>query len=260
MPIERRSVLRNLSRAAAVGAAGSFLSACGDNGHATPTSPASPSAAPSTPRRGPTSSASPAPLPDQIVHGPTERPLVALTFHGQGDPALADAVLATAERAGAHLTVLAVGSWLDTYPAMARRIVDAGHDLGNHTQHHVDISAMNAAAAYAEIQACAQRLHQLTGSIGSWFRPSQSRLATPLVQQQARKAGYQHCLSYSLDSLDYTDPGAAAVQRTVLAAVHGGSVVSLHMGHPGTLGALPVILTGLKQRGLRAVTATEMLR
>ncbi|KUO14790.1 hypothetical protein AQJ91_44750 [Streptomyces dysideae] len=69
-------------------------------------------------------------------------PRIALTFHGQGDPATAQALLTEAERHGAHVTVLAVGIWLDAHPALAHRIRDAGHDLGNHTHRHLDINAM----------------------------------------------------------------------------------------------------------------------
>jgi peptidoglycan/xylan/chitin deacetylase (PgdA/CDA1 family) len=184
---------------------------------------------------------------------------VALTFHGQGDPAIAESLLAEAERAHAAVTVMAVGSWLDEYPAMAARVLDGGHELGNHTQNHQAISTMDADRAYAEIARCAARLKQLTGSQGRWFRPSQAQDCTPTVAAQARRAGYQHCLGYDLDSLDYTDPGAAAVTRTVLEAVRPGSVVSLHFGHTGTVAALPAILDGLNRRGLRAVTTSELL-
>jgi peptidoglycan/xylan/chitin deacetylase (PgdA/CDA1 family) len=190
--------------------------------------------------------------------GPRGGSGVALTFHGQGDPALATSLLSEAERSGARLTVLAVGTWLDEQPQLARRILDGGHELGNHTLHHVDISAMDAAGAYAEIAGCAERLRRLTGSIGRWFRPSQAKDATALVAAQARRAGYQHALGYDVDSLDYTDPGAPAVQRRVLDAVRAGSVVSLHFGHPGTVAALPAILDGLRGRGLHPVTTSEL--
>jgi peptidoglycan/xylan/chitin deacetylase (PgdA/CDA1 family) len=287
MAVGRRCVVKNLSRVAAAGAAGGLLGACsgsgtgagGDGGAAgqgggagqaaagaaTSTAPAAgsipsrlPAAGAATP--APKSPSFPPDLPDQVRHGPRTRPLVALTFHGQGDPGLADAILTTAEHAGAHVTVLAVGTWLDTYPAVAHRVLSGGHDLGNHTQNHLDISAMSADDAYREIDACAQRLHRLTGSIGTWFRPSRAELATPLVLRLARKAGYARCLSYDVDSLDYTDPGAGAVRDTVLSAARAGSVVSMHMGHQGTLDALPAILDGLGKRGLHAVTATAMLR
>ncbi|KOG72626.1 polysaccharide deacetylase [Kitasatospora aureofaciens] len=197
--------------------------------------------------------------PVQIQHGPSRGSAVALTFHGQGDPKTATALLGEAERAGARVTVLAVGSWLDEQPAMARRILDGGHELGNHTQRHLDICALPADAAYAEITGCAQRLRKLTGTIGSWFRPSRAQYATDLVIRLARRAGYPHVLSYDVDSLDADDPGAPVVRRTVLDRARAGSIVSLHLGHPGTVAALPPILDGLHRRGLRAVTTTELV-
>jgi peptidoglycan/xylan/chitin deacetylase (PgdA/CDA1 family) len=66
-------------------------------------------------------------------------------------------------------------------------------------------------------------------------------------------------LGYDLDSLDWTDPGAAAVRRN-LAAASAGSIVSLHLGHRGTVDAMPRILDDLARRGLRPVTALELLR
>ncbi|MGW1227274.1 polysaccharide deacetylase family protein, partial [Streptomyces sp. NPDC002530] len=151
------------------------------------------------------------------------------------------------------------GSWLDAHPALARRVLDGGHDLGNHTQHHIDISALDETRAYAEITDCARRLRRLTGSIGTWFRPSRARDATPLVRRLAARAGYPHVLSYDVDSLDFTSPGAATVTRTVTGQIRNGSVVSLHLGYADTVAALPPLLAELDRRGLRAVTTTELL-
>jgi peptidoglycan/xylan/chitin deacetylase (PgdA/CDA1 family) len=184
---------------------------------------------------------------------------VALTFHGQGAVPIAGALLSEAERAGARVTVLAVGTWLDQYPQMAHRILRGGHDLGNHTLQHLDIAAMDAAGTYAEIAGCARRLRALTGSIGRWFRPSQTQYATALIERTARKVGYRTCVSYDVDSLDYTDPGPDAVVANVLGAVRRGSIISLHFGHPGTVTALPGLLRSLAARGLHPVTLTELL-
>ncbi|MFJ4839037.1 polysaccharide deacetylase family protein [Streptomyces sp. NPDC088746] len=258
-PVPRRGALR-----AAAGAllAGTSAVGCAAQGGAAR------SPAPAAARNGETGRSAPRPAatprrfpgqPVQIEHGPRGRPQVALTFHGQGDPALARTVLAEAERAGARLTVLAVGSWLDRNPGMARRILDGGHDLGNHTQSHLDINAMDETRAYEEITGCAQRLRRLTGSIGTWFRPSRARYATPLVQDLARRAGYPHVLSYDVESLDFTSPGVAAVTRKVAGELRNGSVVSLHFGYRDTVAALPLLLTEIDRRRLRAVTATELL-
>ncbi|MEU7553560.1 polysaccharide deacetylase family protein [Streptomyces sp. NPDC044571] len=260
---DRRSALR----AGAAVAAGTLAAACGTD---TRTPSARPAATPgdrgAPPKSGRAQAAAPAPAPRrfpgqpvEIAHGPRERPRVALTFHGNGDPATARAVLAEAEKAGARVTVLAIGSWLDAHPDLARRVLDGGHELGNHTQRHLAINAMPEAEAYAEITGCAQRLKRLTGSIGTWFRPSQTQYATPLVQRLAQRAGYPHVLSYDVDSLDFTSPGAAAVIRTVTGTIRSGSVVSLHFGYADTVDAMPSLLEELARRKLRAVTTTELL-
>ncbi|WBO63751.1 polysaccharide deacetylase family protein [Streptomyces camelliae] len=263
----RRGVLR---AGAGLVAGGALAAGCGAGqaGPTTtpdPTSPApSPSAVHGKGHPPAAVQAAPAPraypgLPAQITHGPRTRAQVALTFHGQGDPGIAHSLLGAAEKAGAHLTVLAVGTWLDEHPDVARRILDGGHDLGNHTQRHISINGMAEADARKEITDCADRLKRLTGSIGTWFRPSRSPTASPLVARLAREAGYPHVLSYDLDSLDYTRPGATAITRKVLAEVKNGSVVSMHFGYPDTVAALPDVLHELDRRGLRAVTTTELL-
>lgn len=118
-------------------------------------------------------------------------------------------------------------------PRIADRILRGGHDLGNHMMHHLDISAMDASGAYAEIEGCAQRPRALTGSIGRWFRPSRTQYATPPIEREARQAGYQTCVSYDVDSLDYTDPGPDA--------------------------NVSAIVRGPARRGLRPVTLTQLL-
>ncbi|MCI3273232.1 polysaccharide deacetylase family protein [Streptomyces cylindrosporus] len=256
-PTDRRTALRT---GAGLLATGALTAGCGAHG-AVAARPA-PSAHPTThPPTTPTPAPAPRRLPGrpaQLTHGPRTHPRLALTFHGQGDPALARRILTEAERHGAHVTVLAVGSWLDEHPDLARRILDGGHDLGNHTQRHLAINTMTEADARTEITACADRLKRLTGSIGTWFRPSRAPQASPLVARLAQAAGYPHVLSYDVDSLDYTRPGAAAITRKVLAEARAGSVVSLHFGYPDTALALPAVLEELARRGLSAVTTTEL--
>ncbi|MFB9584558.1 polysaccharide deacetylase family protein [Streptomyces goshikiensis] len=255
---DRRSALR----AGAAVAAGALTAACGASGRTDPAPTAPTSAAAPSPAKAPAVAPAPHRFPGQPVeigHGPRDRPRVALTFHGNGDPATARAILAEAEKGGARVTVLAIGGWLDAHPEMARRILDGGHELGNHTQRHLAVNTMPEAEAYAEITQCAQRLKRLTGSIGSWFRPSQTRYATPLVRTLAQRAGYPHVLSYDVDSLDFTSPGAAAVIRTVTGTIRSGSVVSLHFGYADTVAAMPPLLEELARRKLRAVTTTELL-
>lgn len=269
-PMGRRDALgAGAGALAAVLAAGCARSggAGGAGGPAAATRPPGPAPASGTSGSpGPTASPAPAPaprrfpqLPFRIAHGPRGRPRVALTFDGRGDPGLARTALARCEQAGARVTVLAVGSWLAEHPGLARRILDGGHEIGNHTEHHLDLAVLDERAAYEEITACARRLRRLTGSIGTWFRPSPAAYASPLVQRLAQRAGYPHVLACDVESLDHAATRVAAVTRKVAGELRNGSVVELSLGRPVTVDALPLLLAEIGRRGLRAVTATELM-
>jgi peptidoglycan/xylan/chitin deacetylase (PgdA/CDA1 family) len=263
MSTSRRAFLT----AAAAAAASSACSAGTEGPASVATSPAGSGGSPdsrsaSSVGRPPTSreAARPAAAQPDLVHGPRDRPDVALTFHGAGDPGLARRALDLAATAEAGLTVLAVGTWLEQTPALAGEILQAGHDLGNHTWSHQPMRRLGPSAAKLEVSRAAVLIERLTGSPGSWFRPSGTPRSTATIRGAALAAGYPRCLAYDVDPLDYTDPGAAVVTRRLLSQVQPGSIVSLHLGHPGTVEALPGIFHALRQRGLRPVTMTVLLR
>ena len=115
----RRAVLATLVLAGCGGAVHAARSKASPT--AAESAPA-PSGAPTTPApvattAAPSASGGPA---IEIVNGSRTTPQVALTFHGNGDPALAEALLRAAEAKGAHITVFAVGNWLAANPALGR--------------------------------------------------------------------------------------------------------------------------------------------
>jgi peptidoglycan/xylan/chitin deacetylase (PgdA/CDA1 family) len=196
---------------------------------------------------------------EEVTHASSGRPEVALTFHGAGELGLARQVLSVFADRDVAVTVLAVGTWLQQYPDGAKLVADHGHELGNHTWSHRNLANLPSAAIQAEIERCRDRLVALTGDAGAFFRPSAAQHATEQVLRLAGTAGYSKVLSYDIDSRDFTDPGPASIRRNVRAA-SAGSVVSLHLGHPGTLEAIPGVLDDLSARSLTPVTATQLFR
>ncbi len=194
----------------------------------------------------------------EVAHGPKNRPQVALTFHGAGDVGLAREILQIAAAKRARITVMAVGTWLADNPGMGNEILAGGNDLGNHTLSHADINSMTMADMRAEVVGCRNLLVRTTGSPGRYFRQSQSQTANDQLKLVAGEAGYPITLSYDLDSMDWTDPGAQAVRQNA-AAAGPGSIVSMHLGHSDTVRALPGILDDLRSRGLTAVTVSTLL-
>jgi peptidoglycan/xylan/chitin deacetylase (PgdA/CDA1 family) len=256
-PFGRRSFL-----AAAVVAVGALATACGDDGGSTgaattatgaPATTATPTLAPST-----------APPEAQfVVSGPKDHDRVALTFHTNGDLGLVDQLLDVFASKKVHVTAFIVGNWLEANPDMARRIADGGHEFANHTYTHPTFGALSPAGMLDEIVRCRDVLTRLTGGPGKFFRPSGTDDGTTSPGQQvldiAAQAGYATVLGFDVDPLDYDDPGADAVEQRTLATVAAGSIVSLHFGHSGTVDAMPAILDGIAQKGLKVGTASALL-
>lgn len=258
-------------RTALLGGGGLVLAACDTSPAGRQPAPAGTPTADHPPASGvtttsaeprPTASSVPSVLreagPD-IRTGPATSAAVALTFHGAGELGLTERVLEILRQAQARVTVFAVGQWLATTPQVGRDIVGQGHDLGNHTWSHLAMGNLSRLKAEDEVRRGAEAVAGSVGAPGALFRPSGTPTSTDAIRAAAAAAGYARCISYDVDPEDFLDPGAPLVTSRTLTAVRPGSIVSLHLGHPGTVDALPAILSGLADKRLRATTLTDLL-
>ena len=205
-----------------------------------------------------------APAPARFVStGPHGAPRVALTFHTNGDLGLVQQLLDTLSARRVVVTTFIVGDWLDANPTFAKKIVDGGHELANHTYTHPSFLSLSEGAMRDEIVRCRDVITRLAGAPPTFFRPSGTDDGTAqppqVVLDVAGAAGYPTVLGFDVDPLDYQDPGAAAITQRTLSSVGRGSIVSLHFGHAGTVAAVPAILDGLDAKGLTPVTASKLL-
>jgi len=212
----------------------------------------------------PAASTTPAPTRARFVDtGPRTHDRVALTFHTDGDLGLAQQLLDELAKRKTVITSFLVGSWLDANPAWAKKLLEAGHELANHTYSHPAFLSLSPDAMRDEIARCRDVIVRLTGYPGVFFRPSgtDDGTSTPPadVLDASAAVGYRTVLGFDVDPRDYTDPGADAVVQRTLDAVQPGSIVSLHFGRAGTVAAMPRILDGLDRRGLTPVTASKLL-
>ena len=194
-----------------------------------------------------------------IAHGPRTKSEVALTFHGAGDPALVQKLLAIFKSTSTPISVFAIGKWLQGYPTVAKQMLNAGYDIGNHTMNHYQLKTLNAKRVDSEIADCAAELKKLIGSHGMWFRPSGTQHSNAIIREAALKYGYGQCISYDVDSHDYQDVGKRAVLADISNSIKKGSIVSLHFGHQDTIDAMPTLLENLHAKGLKPVTLTTLL-
>jgi peptidoglycan/xylan/chitin deacetylase (PgdA/CDA1 family) len=249
--VNRRHVL---ALGAGALAAGAIAGCSSDDAAAQP-----PIALPPTTAVLPTTSATTGGPATQVIRGSGTRPEVALTFHGSGALSIAQQIHDILGAANARATIMAVGTWLASTPDGIKMFHDSGHDVGNHTWSHGVMSSMSTDTVLTEIERCRDKLAEIVGTPGSFFRQSSAQYPNQQELAEAGLAGYSRVLAYDIDGLDWKDPGPTAI-RAAVATARAGSVVSLHLGHDGTVAALPDILRDLAARGLNPVTATDLLR
>lgn len=188
----------------------------------------------------------------------TSEKLVALTFDDGPTANGVDAVLPVLARYDAKATFFVVGEQIVRNPALARRLVLAGHELGNHTYTHRRM-LMRWPGTYAEEIGRTDALLRAAGeSHPTLLRPPYGKrlVGLPLA---ASHTGYR-TIMWDVGEAPVTEPRAYA--DSILARVRPGSIVLMHPMHGQhelMRDALPLILTGLRARGYRAVTVSELL-
>lgn len=194
-----------------------------------------------------------------VQTGPASSGAVALTFHTAGDPIVVGRLADELRRLEVRATLFLVGTWLRDHAPLARRLQADGHELANHTFTHPSLGRLAGPAVLAEITRCRDVLDSTVGTPGRWFRPSAMDVPTALVREEAARAGYGTVVGYSVDPLDYQDPGSAAVVSRVKARLTPGAIVSLHTLYEGTVAALDPMVHDIRSAGLRTATVSELI-
>lgn len=180
---------------------------------------------------------------------------IALTYDDGPDPDVTPPLLDLLREHGAHATFFLVGRRVDAHPDLARRIVEEGHAVGNHSHRH---SAWNNLLHIPylrrDMDGCQAAVSRATGRTPRYYRPPMG-LMNPIIAPVARSLGMR-VAGWSIRSLDSWGEAAPVVVRRVLRALRPGDVVLLHdCGDPDrALAITRGILEGMRERGLASRT------
>lgn len=207
---------------------------------------------------------------------PTGQPLVALTFDDGPDPQFTPRILEALARAGVHATFDVMGYNAIQHPDLLRAAVQAGHEIGNHTWTHADLTFSSAAQTAAELRRGVAAIQQVTQVPVRFFRPPRGELTGSALAVAAEL--HQDVLLWSVARGPAGISTVAAVADYVTATIQPGDVLGLHDGiGRGTFSpdsadsqqlrarreievrALPEILARAADRGLRFVPAGELI-
>ena len=151
-------------------------------------------------------------------------------------------------------TFFVIGASVDTYPELAKQIVDEGHQIANHTYSHPDLAKLSDSEVLREIQQTQDAIFNATGATPELYRlPYGSggarvvRLLKPLTS-----------IIWNVDSEDWQSKDKELIVEQVLMHLQPQSLLLMHDTHHATAPALDELIPLLKERGYRFVFPQEV--
>jgi peptidoglycan/xylan/chitin deacetylase (PgdA/CDA1 family) len=195
---------------------------------------------------------------EEVKRVETDQPLVALTFD-DGPSKVEEQLLALFKKEGVKATFFFTGNNVGKHPQWARRVSDAGHEVGNHSFTHVNFEKINdIEKTRSEVLKTQKAIKEATGKDCVLFRAPFLAHSDTLwsVLDELRLPS----ISASVDTGDWEQ---GVKKETILenatANVKAGDVILMHSWGYHTIALMPEILARLKAKGLKCVTVSQLL-
>lgn len=195
---------------------------------------------------------------------------IVLSFDDSPDPEWTPKVLDVLKHYHIKAVFFAIGLEAEKYPRLLQRIYREGHEIGNHTFTHPDISNIRPQYLQVELNLTERLLAAKLGVKAVLFRPPYSIDQQPDTADEVRPLEEVQDLGYitvgdNIDPDDWEDnprPTPEQITQSIFSQLGRGSVILLHDGggnRANTVKALPMIIEGLRARGYQFVSVHELL-
>jgi len=181
---------------------------------------------------------------------------VALTFDDGPNTNTMVEVLDILKEQDVKATFYVIGALInDSTGEVIQRAYEEGHEIGNHSQTHQDMTHMDEATLREEIDLVQNKVEELTGAKPTSFRPPY------IAINQLMHDTIELPFIVGIDSRDW-DPNASGQDRynNVVKGAQDGAIFLLHCmtGNSETVKVLPAIIKELRNQGYGFVTVSEL--
>jgi peptidoglycan/xylan/chitin deacetylase (PgdA/CDA1 family) len=182
---------------------------------------------------------------------------IALTFDDGPNPEITPQILKILHDKNLKATFFLVGEKVEKYPEIVKKIVEEGHQIGNHTYSHKQFDELSNQQALREINRCAEKLKAFNKEVYC-LRPPKGdirwRLLPPLIKNKIR------LIFWSKDAKDYLVKNSTELsKRLENISIESGDIILLHDWLKSTVEVLPDFIDNIKKQGFHLVTVAELL-
>lgn len=194
-----------------------------------------------------------------VVPAAERPPSVALTFDDGPNPTYTPQILSILEQHDARATFFMLGCWAVKHKDLVSRVVEAGHEVGNHSWSHPDCTKLSSSAVTSQLQRWASVVEPLTGKHARYFRPPYGA-SNGAVRATAGGLGYKIAM-WTADTNDWRRPGADAIYNRAYKGARDGAIILMHDGggqRGQTVAAVKRLVPALQKKGYRLVTLSQL--
>lgn len=182
------------------------------------------------------------------------KPMVALTFDDGPGGKSTDKVLEILDQYQSKATFFLLGKNVETGQDKVKKMVASGHQLGNHSWNHPDLTRLSAEEIRKQIDQTNEVIKTYAGEAPTIVRVPYGAINN-LVKQEVKYP----LINWNIDTLDWKTRNAQKTYDHVMSHVHDGSIVLMHDIHAPTADAVALLVPALIEKGYQLVTIEEMM-
>lgn len=183
--------------------------------------------------------------------------LIAISFDAAWGGDKTEKILDILDEYGVKTTFFMVDIWVEKFPDLVKEIAARGHEIGNHSTTHPQMSKLNPEKIRQELRIMSDHAQALTGVRPTLFRPPYGDYNNDVILT-ARAEGYV-TVQWSVDSLDWKNRGVEDLISRATRQVKSGDIVLFHNDSKYIAEALPAILKSYREQGLTVVPISQLL-
>ena len=187
----------------------------------------------------------------------TEENKVALTMNCAWSAEDIDRILETLEKNEVKITFFIVGEWAEKYPETVKKIYEAGHEIGTHSNTHPHVEQLSAEKNLEEIKLGVEKLQKITGEKTRLYRTPYGEYNDTVINT-ARENGY-YTIQWNIDTLDYKGLTGDEMWGRIKEKLQKGSIILTHNGTGHTADSLDMLLKNIKTNGYQVTTVSDLI-
>jgi peptidoglycan-N-acetylglucosamine deacetylase len=209
--------------------------------------------------------AQPSPTPGETHSKPAtytqahvDQPYIAMSFDDGPSAENTPRLLEMLKQRDIKATFFLIGQNVASNPDLVRRILAEGHEIGNHSWTHPQLSKLSDQKVTAEITKTQDAIKEASGFTPTLLRPPYGAI-TPRQREWIENQFGLSIILWSVDPFDWKRPGASVITQRILSQARPGAIILSHDIHKQTVDAMPATLDGLMRKGFKFVTVSQLI-